>query len=224
MTATPQHAIEARVKKIIAKKLGVPEADVTNEKAFVADLGADSFDTVELVMAIEEEFGIEFPDDESEKISTVQMSIDYVGKRMPVVNAVDALRCRDANAPDNFVDCSRPTAIARLLGHAEQLCLGNPHDEMATTMATAARLLAQKPPPQLSLEWHAWPAQTPISAGLGNGPLLVTMEPGRNGWNPREAFYLEGSWCWPDGSDIEPQADVRLFAAMPAHPASMVGT
>ena len=53
--------IEARVKKIIAEQLGVQEADVTNEKAFVADLGADSLDTVELVMALEDEFGIEIP-------------------------------------------------------------------------------------------------------------------------------------------------------------------
>ena len=55
--------IEARVKKIIAEQLGVPESDVSNEKAFVADLGADSLDTVELVMALEDEFGIEIPDE-----------------------------------------------------------------------------------------------------------------------------------------------------------------
>ena len=70
--------IEARVKKIIAEQLGVPEADVTNEKAFVADLGADSLDTVELVMALEEEFECEIPDEEAEKISTVQAAIDYI--------------------------------------------------------------------------------------------------------------------------------------------------
>ena len=70
--------IEARVKKIIAEQLGVPEADVTNEKAFVADLGADSLDTVELVMALEEEFECEIPDDQAEKITTVQQAIDYV--------------------------------------------------------------------------------------------------------------------------------------------------
>ena len=70
--------IEARVKKIIAEQLGVPEADVTNEKAFVADLGADSLDTVELVMALEEEFEIDIPDEEAEKIVTYQDVLNYI--------------------------------------------------------------------------------------------------------------------------------------------------
>mgnify|MGYP003478907395 CR=1 FL=1 len=69
--------IEARVKKIIAEQLGVPEADVTNEKGFVADLGADALDTGALVMALEDEFSIEIPDEEAEKITTVQLAIDY---------------------------------------------------------------------------------------------------------------------------------------------------
>ena len=82
--------IEARVKKIIAEQLGVPEADVSNEKAFVADLGADSLDTVELVMALEDEFGIEIPDEEAEKITTVQLAIDYATSHD---KACPAMRC-----------------------------------------------------------------------------------------------------------------------------------
>ncbi|WP_144171767.1 acyl carrier protein [Pseudomonas sp. Kh13] len=70
--------IEERVKKIVAEQLGVKEEEVTVEKSFVDDLGADSLDTVELVMALEEEFETEIPDEEAEKITTVQAAIDYV--------------------------------------------------------------------------------------------------------------------------------------------------
>ena len=69
--------IESRVKRIVADQLGVEESQVTNEKAFMSDLGADSLDIVELVMALEDEFGIEIPDDDAEKINTVQQAIDY---------------------------------------------------------------------------------------------------------------------------------------------------
>ena len=70
--------IEQRVKKIVAEQLGVNEADVKNESSFVNDLGADSLDTVELVMALEEEFECEIPDEDAEKITTVQQAVDYV--------------------------------------------------------------------------------------------------------------------------------------------------
>ena len=70
--------IEERVKKITVEQLGVSEDEVKNEASFVDDLGADSLDTVELVMALEEEFDTEIPDEEAEKITTVQAAIDYV--------------------------------------------------------------------------------------------------------------------------------------------------
>ncbi|MDR1012547.1 MAG: acyl carrier protein [Coxiellaceae bacterium] len=69
---------EERVKKIIAEQLGVNEKEIANEASFVDDLGADSLDTVELVMALEEEFNTEIPDDEAEKITTVQQAIEYI--------------------------------------------------------------------------------------------------------------------------------------------------
>ena len=70
--------IEERVKKIVAEQLGVKLEEVTNSASFIEDLGADSLDTVELVMALEEEFETEIPDEEAEKITTVQEAIDYV--------------------------------------------------------------------------------------------------------------------------------------------------
>jgi acyl carrier protein len=71
-------SIEERVKKIVAEQLGVKEEDVQPSASFVEDLGADSLDTVELVMALEEEFETEIPDEEAEKITTVQLAIDYI--------------------------------------------------------------------------------------------------------------------------------------------------
>ncbi|NQY33408.1 MAG: acyl carrier protein [Alteromonadaceae bacterium] len=70
--------IEERVKKITIEQLGVSETEVKIDSSFVDDLGADSLDTVELVMALEEEFDTEIPDEEAEKITTVQAAIDYV--------------------------------------------------------------------------------------------------------------------------------------------------
>lgn len=75
-------AVDERVKKIIAEQLGLEEEDVTAEASFVEDLGADSLDTVELVMAFEEEFGIEIPDEDAEKILTVQNAIDYIKEKV----------------------------------------------------------------------------------------------------------------------------------------------
>ena len=70
--------IEERVRKIVVEQLGVKEEEVTPEASFVDDLGADSLDTVELVMALEEEFSCEIPDEEAEKITTVQQANDYI--------------------------------------------------------------------------------------------------------------------------------------------------
>jgi len=74
--------IEARVRKIIIEQLGVKEEQITNEASFVEDLGADSLDTVELVMALEEEFELEIPDEDAEKITTVQQAIDYIAAHL----------------------------------------------------------------------------------------------------------------------------------------------
>jgi acyl carrier protein len=72
------NSIEERVRKIIVDQLGVNESELDNKASFVDDLGADSLDTVELVMALEEEFETEIPDEQAEKITTVQQAIDYI--------------------------------------------------------------------------------------------------------------------------------------------------
>jgi acyl carrier protein len=74
--------IESRVKKIISEQLGIPLSDILNNSSFIDDLGADSLDVVELIMATEEEFGISIPDEEAEKIRTVQQLIDYVTSKV----------------------------------------------------------------------------------------------------------------------------------------------
>jgi acyl carrier protein len=73
--------VEQQVKAIVAEQLGVKQEQVTNDASFVDDLGADSLDTVELVMALEEEFEIEIPDEDAEKITTVHQAIDYINER-----------------------------------------------------------------------------------------------------------------------------------------------
>lgn len=73
-------SVEDQVKKIVVEQLGVSDDQVTADASFVDDLGADSLDTVELVMALEEEFDTEIPDDEAEKITTVRQAIDFIEK------------------------------------------------------------------------------------------------------------------------------------------------
>ena len=74
--------IEERVKSIVVKQLGVKEEEIKNESKFIDDLGADSLDTVELVMALEEEFETEIPDEEAEKKTTVQQAVDYINNNI----------------------------------------------------------------------------------------------------------------------------------------------
>jgi acyl carrier protein len=81
MTIKPTE-IEARVKKIVTEQLGVKEEEITPESSFVDDLGADSLDTVELVMAFEEEFETEIPDDDAEKMVTVKDAVAYIVNRI----------------------------------------------------------------------------------------------------------------------------------------------
>jgi len=80
--STNTNEIEARVKKIVVEQLGVKEDEVTTEASFVDDLGADSLDTVELVMALEEEFDTEIPDEDAEKIITIKDAVAYVVESM----------------------------------------------------------------------------------------------------------------------------------------------
>ena len=75
--------VDQRVKAIVAEQLGVKEEQVTSDASFVDDLGADSLDTVELVMALEEGFGIEIPDEDAEKITTVKDAIGYIEAHLP---------------------------------------------------------------------------------------------------------------------------------------------
>lgn len=79
---TNANEIEVRVKKIVGEQLGVKEEEITTDASFVDDLGADSLDTVELVMALEEEFETEIPDEDAEKISTVKDAVKYIGERL----------------------------------------------------------------------------------------------------------------------------------------------
>ncbi len=74
--------VESRVRAIVVEQLGVKEEEVTIGASFVDDLGADSLDTVELVMALEEEFETEIPDEEAEKITTVQLAVDYINQHL----------------------------------------------------------------------------------------------------------------------------------------------
>lgn len=79
---TKVNEIETRVKKIVVEQLGVKEEEVTTDASFVDDLGADSLDTVELVMALEEEFETEIPDEDAEKIVTIKDAVKYIVERM----------------------------------------------------------------------------------------------------------------------------------------------
>jgi acyl carrier protein len=81
-----------RIKKVISEQLGVDENQVTNEASFVDDLGADSLDLVELVMALEDEFSTEIPDEDAEKITTVQEALDYIESKLQSGGSLDVLK------------------------------------------------------------------------------------------------------------------------------------
>ncbi len=89
--------VEQQVKAIVAEQLGVKEEEVTNDASFVDDLGADSLDTVELVMALEEEFETEIPDEDAEKITTVQQAIDYINEHRARPKPDAAFACSAAS-------------------------------------------------------------------------------------------------------------------------------
>ena len=94
-------SVEERVKQIIVEQLGVDEAEVTPTASFVDDLGADSLDQVELVMAFEEAFGIEVPDEDAEKMTTVKDAIEYIDKhsRPSKPQGIPASRSKDIDSP-----------------------------------------------------------------------------------------------------------------------------
>jgi len=111
--------IEQQVKKIVAEQLGVNEAEVKNESSFQDDLGADSLDTVELVMALEEAFGCEIPDEEAEKITTVQLAIDYInahGTSTPVGDTKELGAIREVFAGQEIPFISSTKSLS---GHAQ---------------------------------------------------------------------------------------------------------
>jgi acyl carrier protein len=110
-------SIEQRVKDIIVEQLGVEEDEVSPEASFIDDLGADSLDTVELVMAFEEEFNIEIPDEDAEGISTVQDAIDYI--------KVTSRRC----------DLLHPGRQRERCQHSQQRCSIPPRDTEADSTA-----------------------------------------------------------------------------------------